>query len=367
MQGRLFVFIFFSSFLLLITGISVFNYKMDSNHPYSRLQVLECASDDLLSGKIIAGIENYNDRYLQKLVIKKMKGVPDTIAIGSSRTMLLRASYIGLDQGSFFNHSVAYALLKDHIAILGSYKRKGAFPKTIILGVDPWLFDKKSETALYSERWKSLFSDYYYLLTFIKGDISTLKVLYEHVQNKVSKAKKLLSYRYTIANYELFLGKKGNNYRVVKNTSVDAYLKMPDGSIYYPFKVRFRDDSITQEKSQNVLEAIKSYIFQLSFQETFISLIDYILNSGTQVIFFLHPYHPNTYQEISRKKELQFVVKIEEMLRSLAKSRNIPVIGSYDPSSFNFSSRDFFDGAHAHDYAVKEIFKGYRQVAGADN
>ena len=100
---------------------------------------------------------------------------------------------------------------------------------------------------------------------------------------------------------------------------------------------------------------------EISVQETFTSLIDHILKDGTQIVFFLPPYHPRMYQEF-KKKDPCIVVKIEDMLKSLARSRKIPVFGSYDPGSFNLSSRDFIDYAHARDYVVKEIFKGYGKV-----
>jgi hypothetical protein len=230
------------------------------------------------------------------------------------------------------------------------------------MGVDPFIFDKKTGR---SEKWRPLFSSYYYLLNIIKGGTSQLKLFFEMVNDKGLKAKRLLAYNYTITNYEYLkkVREQGFDYKVVKSTSVDEWLIVPDGSLYRPFKLRFQDDPATQEKVQRVLnKGIETERYrEISFQETFTSLIDYILKDGTQIVFFLPPYHPLMYQEF-KKKDPCIVVKIEDMLRSLARSRKIPVFGSYDPGSFNLSSRDFIDYAHARDYVVKGIFKGYGKV-----
>ena len=357
--------LFLLPYLTFYSIIIIINYKIDAYCVFSRVQVLERITDHLLSGKIIAGQPAFQFRPFQKLIIKKMKKIPNTIALGSSRTIQLRTSYLGLNQGSFFNHSVPIAVLNDFIAILGCYKREGSFPKTIIIGVDPDIFGKGFGI---NRRWRPIAFEYYYLLNYIKGDISKLKLFYELIKFKVSKMKSLLLYRRAIANYKYFnkVRKKGFDYKVVKNTSVDDWLIAPDGSLYFPFSVKFRDDSITKKKCQSVLNnRIRKY-GQISpyFKETFISLIDYLSNNGAQIVFFLSPYHPLVYQEIKKKRGPHFVIKIEEMVRSLAQQRKIPVFGSYDPSRFGFSSRDFFDGSHVHDYAVKEIFKEYRQIVG---
>ena len=90
----------------------------------SRLQVLERITDEVLAGKIIAEHSIFQYRLFQRLVIEKRKDIPSTIAIGSSRSMVLRAPYLALDQRSYFNHSVPAATLNDYIALLGCYKKK---------------------------------------------------------------------------------------------------------------------------------------------------------------------------------------------------------------------------------------------------
>jgi len=360
--------LFLIPYLIFYIVVIIINYKIDAYCIFSRAQVLERITDDLLSGKMIAGQPAFQFRPFQRLIIKKMKKIPSTIALGSSRTIQLRTSYLGLNQGRFFNHSLPIAVLNDFMAILGCYKRKGVFPKTIIIGVDPDIFSKGFGT---NRRWRPIAFDYYYLLNYIEGSISKLKLFYELIKIKVLKMNSLLLYRQAIANYKYFkkVRKRGFDYKVVENTSIDDWVIAPDGSLHFPPSVRYQDDAITQKKCQSVLNnRIRKYRqISLHFKERFITLIDFLLNNGTQIVFFLSPYHPLVYQEIKKKKEPHFVIKIEKMVRSLAQQRKIPVFGSYDPSRFGFSSRDFFDGSHVHDYAVKEIFRDYREVMGTEN
>lgn len=364
MQGRSFVVAFFVSLFLMIMGISLFNYSVDATCQYSRFQLLENLADDVLAGNIVAGEPFFQYRLFQKLIIKKMEKIPHTIAIGSSRTMELRASYLGPNRGSFFNHAVPYAVLDDYIAILGCYKEKGAFPNTIIVGVDPFVFDEKTGSTT---KWKPLMRSYYELLFALGSDTSRVGVFWEVIKTKMLKATRLLSYNYISANYKYLqnVRKRGFDYKVVQSTSIDEWLIAPDGSLYRPFSFRFQKDWVTQKSVQTTLNKrteVERYR-DIAFQKTFTRLIDYLLDNGTQVVFFLHPYHPRMYREF-KKKNSCMVPQIEKMLRSFARSRNIPVIGSYDPHKLNLASRDFINFAHSHDYTVEKIFKRYKQAGG---
>ena len=95
MKEKKFVFVFLTSFLLLITSVAAFNYKVDWYYLFSRSYLLENVANDLLSGKMLSGLRYCPDRYLEKLIIEKMKKIPDTIVLGSSQSFLLRGSYLG--------------------------------------------------------------------------------------------------------------------------------------------------------------------------------------------------------------------------------------------------------------------------------
>jgi hypothetical protein len=361
MHDRSFVITFLTSFFLLLAGIALFNYTVDAACLYSRIQVLERITDDVLSGKIIAGNPVFQYRFFQRLVIEKRKDIPGTIVIGSSRSMVVRAPYLALDPSSFFNHSVPSATLNDYIALLGCYREKRALPETIILGIDPFVFDEGTNR---SKKWKPLMGSYYYLLSLMNEQNSPVHYFKELLTAKAEKALQLLSYNYTAANYYYFkeVRERGFDYKPVNTTAVDDWLIAPDGSLYRPFKLRFQDDGTTRKKITRALNTGKERYHTISFQQKFTRLIDYLLENGSRVVFFLPPYPPPIYQACVRKAPCT-IARIEAMLRSLARTRNIPVYGSYDPGRFNLSIQDFIDQSHARNYVVEKIFKEYPKIA----
>ena len=147
--------------LLIISLISSFNYKVDSSGVFGHSNYLSKAAKALTSGKMIAGLQNIADRVFQDLIIKNLQVRNDVIAIGSSTTMQLRKEVVWKDRINFFNHSVNGASLEDYIAIVGAYESiHGYLPSTVILGVDPWVFNKNSGQG----RWVGLKKYYDYEL-----------------------------------------------------------------------------------------------------------------------------------------------------------------------------------------------------------
>ena len=77
---------------------------------------------------------------------------PQTLVIGSSRVWQISSD---IYDGELLNLGVAGASIEDHIAISEMAIEKFK-PKRILLGVDPWLFNKYN----YQARWKSLSKEY---------------------------------------------------------------------------------------------------------------------------------------------------------------------------------------------------------------
>ena len=352
-------------FLLPFTIIPILNYNIDSAYLLGRRSRLDLVAELLLSGKTVAGLEIYDDRVLNKLIINKMDKVPEVIALGTSQTMILRASYLDLPAGDYFNHSLAAGTIRDMIAILGCYKIRGALPKKIIIGVSPTLFDQEfnERLAVFSERWKALAPEYYYLLNLIENDTSSFEY-YRSAQFHIDQYKNLFSFSYTIRNLKSFqrVSSEKNLFRIAKDTSVNDLLVTFDGSIYYPHAIRCQHDTITLNKTKTFIynqftrKRNKLKNKKIADKELFINLIDYILSCESQIFFFLPPLHPLVYKEISTKDYLRVYLEIEELVKDIAKTRNISLFGSYNPDLYGLESKDFYDAIHLQDFGMKKIF-----------
>ena len=160
-----------------------------------------------------------------------MQKIPNTIALGSSRSFLLRDSCLGLEEtGSYFNHSLEGGRLEDYIAILGIYKRKGVLPAKILIEVTPRLFDKRSEKTVYFSQWLSIANEYYYFMNSLNYNTPTFITSYKNTQYEILKTKRLIAYSDTIEHFNSLLSGEEMDYRIANCTYPEVFLKMPDGN-----------------------------------------------------------------------------------------------------------------------------------------
>lgn len=350
----------FIMLVLAFLSIIGFNYKVDVAGLFSSSSYLSKAAKAIVDGHIVAGLgdEAFDDRLFQVLLIKEIKKNVDAIALGSSRTKELRQEYLNDENVIFYNHSVNGASFHDYVAIVGAYKKiKGYIPKEVIIGVDPWVFNKNSGRNL----WKNI-SQYY---DYGNREMSLESIKTNKLKKYLEKAKQLVNYDYTISNIKYFyksFKNKDNQFYIAKSTEVNDYLRGSDGSIYYP-------SGIYSPSEKNLLMQSKHYTtggiyslenyHELSFIKEFNTFIKYLKKSGTTVTFFLAPYNPVPYDILGENSKYR-IDEVEVYLREYAKENDIQVLGSYNPHTFNLNMMDFFDGMHVKEESIKRIFKIYR-------
>lgn len=331
----------------LITVVSIFNYKVDSLGLFDNSNYLSNAAKTLTSGKMIAGLKDYDERVFQELVIKILIVENDVIAIGSSKTMLLRKKFFLKEDVNFFNHSVSGASLEDYIAIVGIYELiHGYLPSTIILGVDPWVFNRNSG----QNRWETLSKYYNYEISRIydKNLITTSNA-------NTEKWKQLINYDYTIANV-----KTSKKFYITDTIEIDDSIKEVDGSIHYPYKLRhpdYEDVKIlaikSSEKPVYSLEGYKDF----SNTQLFEDFIVYLKSKNVNIVLFLAPYHPIAYDLLVQNENYKILTEVELYIRELAIKHSVDIKGSYNPHLYNLLNEDFLDGWHANESVIKNIFE----------
>lgn len=343
------------SIVSIIICISIFNYKVDSLALFGKDNYLSEAAKAITNGNLIAGLENYDDRLFQEFIVQNLNVKNDVILIGSSRSMQVRKRFFLNKKVEFFNHSVSGASLEDYISIVGLYEKlHGYLPSTIIFGVDPWIFNKNNG----QKRWKTL-SAYY---QFEINKIYQRKDLNFKDEIDLEKWKQLINYEYTINNiafYKLMLKNKDKAFTLVDTYEIDNYVKEQDGSLHYPNKIR----NINPKKVENeAINFTKGNVYslmnfkQLSYKDKFEDFLEYLRLKGVNVVFFLPPYNPISYDIMIKDKKYKNIVESEKYLKYLSTKYNIKLIGSFNPHKYNFLSKNFYDGMHGHEEISKRIF-----------
>ncbi len=348
---------FLTIFVLLLGATALFNFHADSAGVFRPNRGLKGVALQLISGKMVAGYLGRNDeRELERLIVENYPERRDTIAIGSSRSMELRKRYV---RGSvdFFNHSVSGAKIEDFIAIIGLYKRKGALPRRVIFGIDPWIFNRNSRLG--GDFWRVLETYYTDIVAeFPKGarGEGVVKSVTEQKSDAASKYEQLISLEYTLQNWEFL--KKGKKLFVTDTVDVDDIVREPDGSVHFPYNLRFA--TMAEIGGRGLPPIIYGNFEALSGTELFENLLRYLTSRGAGVVLLLPPLHPDVYKTCLNDPGYGITIKVEEYLRQLARDNGYTVVGSFDPGKYGFRAQDFADEIHGHESVMKKIFENYK-------
>lgn len=345
----------YKSFIITVVSITTFmfsllagfNYFYDSYGFFHNNQGWNYAAKAIGQGKMVGGLENYDEREFQKQIFKNFIEVPECIVIGSSKSMMIEANMVKCE-GKFFNHSVSDASLEDYIAIVGIYAKHHRVPKKIILGIDPWIFNENTGRG----DWIVLKNEYAFMLSKIAGT--------EDMKNKSKKNNylQLINFDNTVYNIE-HLNQK-SSIEIITSDTIDSLVKRADGSIAYPYKIRFQTDVETQKNASMYIVG-KVYNLEdfkeLHNKKLFEKFISYMKGHDIEVEFFLPPYHPIVYDYLATNANYRTVLTVEKYLNDFAIENKIKVYGSYNPHKYGFTSKDFTDGMHSKAYVSKMIIK----------
>jgi hypothetical protein len=347
------IFIFFLPITIFLIFI---NYIEDPGNLYSPVEI-EIAK--LLSkGYNVTGsaVSNLNERSLHRQIINLRESTPEIILLGSSRTMLIGKD--NFKNKTFLNHSVSGASIEDLIAIFQLYKNKNKLPKKVIIGIDPWLFNKNNGQI----RWKTLRVEYDLYNKNISKTTATFKNL------NVNNYFELLSPSYFQASIKMLLLKmrkgKDSEIKATEESLNDSLTRVIDGTISYDLKYR-------NASSLEILSLAKQYIegdiyslgqfddISSNIVLRFESFIDDLKKNSIQVEFILMPYHPLVYSHMIVQQKYSMVSKVEKYIKEYADIHYILTIGSYNPYLYKLNNNDFYDGMHLNSNGVRKVL--YRE------
>lgn len=342
----------FSLFLAaLLATLGLVNYLIDPTnafHPdFERSMAAAQAAGETVYYKT-----NYDERLFQELYIQQVDPAPETVVLGSSRSMLLGRDITGYD--SFYNHSVSGAALEDYIALLGFYMEKGQLPQRVILELSPWNFNDANTEA----RWQAYASMYEKSYAVMQGGVAGRSGPDLSWTDLFSVALFQDSLT-TLRTNGLAALEKAQPYTSLPDDTY--YTRYGDGSIRYGREYREQpDEQILQTIQDSIGGVIYGSLVGLdqvgnSKKAQFETLAAWLQDQGIEVIVYLSPLPPTIY-DYCVTDAYPALAQVEAYLRDQADVYGYTVRGSYDPSPMGLTDTDFYDCLHAKIESIDRIW-----------
>lgn len=344
--------IFFKIILLLPIPalIIAVNFTFDPAHLFKKGGYEQELATYLLQGKNAANITNYDVRLFEKDYIESLNKRKDIIALGSSRSLTLTKDLF--PKQSFFNNSINGASIDDYRYVYQIYLQKHLVPKTVIIGLDPWILNanKYDQSQTYQNPMVKNAEDFVKTKTGITPD-------------SITKFYQLISPSYFQSSIPLLLkkmkGEPDNQSVYAVQNSQDPYIdKYTDGSANLG-----RSFGNDPQKAKNAALTYDPIPLLGNFKQLdskaisdLESLINLMQQNSSNVVFYLPPYNPTTYHNLVSSQDYKIIIDVQNYFQSLAKKKNLKVYGSYNPEDYQLTEQDFYDGTHPKYSAVYKIF-----------
>jgi hypothetical protein len=349
-EGKRFISIFMAATMSLLLSIAIFNYSMD---PLSVFSESANKSSEYKLAKLLtehANIisTNMDERKFIKarVNLEPVEFNPNIIIVGSSRVMQIGNHILNKN---IFNLGVSGATIEDEVAILDIATKKFN-PNILSIGVDPWIFNEASGQT----RWQTLSKEYEQALSNLDIDSNDKNI------TKKKNYEQLIGYAYTKESFSYFYKKfiSRNKNEIIEYIDSDQPLAdkdiiRRDGSRVYNLKYATQnEDLIIRDSKTWINYSMESYYYSDKREEIFEAILEKY-NQHYEIILFKTPYHPSAYKAFIENYSI--LLEIENKLKSIAKEKNVRIIGSYNPDDVGCLGSEFYDGAHPKDVCLKKI------------
>lgn len=331
------------------------------------------SSDEIAAVRIISegsnaeNLDNYDERLVKRMLISRI-GEREALALGSSRAALITSDMVGTE--SFFNLSVAGAMLQEAVATYGLYYEQYGAPDKVVISVDPWFFCENHD----NQRFHASLADGFYSYATermgmtLQADEYLIEDFYRSPSNRsvfelgFETQKQLFSVTYfQQAAKELLSGES----KPVVATEADlgeAGILRADGSYSYPAAYcNISVDVIAARAGGTGLLGDGEYDFENGAQlPVFRSFLGSLAEDGVEVQLLLVPINPITYgMSIEAGIPLD---EIESVVRTCAAELGIPVVGAYDAADLGKGLENFYDAYHFRPECVAELMDMFGEV-----
>jgi hypothetical protein len=321
--------------------------------------------------KVVFRTNDFPDKCVVVAVVSRWASARDIVAIGSSRTMQLRAELF--PGRSFYNASVFAARINEYFAVVHLLESHGKLPRQLVLGVDAWSLDAHDA----DDRWVGFaFEARAFIRMLSQDSIATSSELrrslwWAYLRSWSAQAGGILR------RFGHHISPRGlaSTARLVRtcwclnpmlagmsivagNDEATHIAKLPDGSVLYQLALRNRSVRDLAEEGQASSAAYLRSRHAVS-PELLLRLwllVDHLRARGVEVTFWAAPYHPSVYRSMIGSANGRFIAEVEIALRRGAAERGMRVVGSYDPSKVPCLDAEFIDWIHPKDICLARAF-----------
>ncbi len=343
---------------LLLVGV---NYLVDPANLFSGGTYERGVAALLTRGQNVTNLRNFDERLLQKFSIQGLSQRPPVLVVGSSRAMLIGENLF--PKGTLHNGAVSGGVLEDLLAVYELYTARGWHPDTLIIGLDPWMFNANHG----QERWKTLAPEALQMRRTLGAEAagaSEGEGLGGIVQtgSTVAKLAELVSLSYFQEAIRALRdpSKRPSAYRATTAPVNEEFTKHSDNSIAYDRKFR-EQDADAAAKAYLALKPVYSLGtftgLAADTRQTLAKLVTHARDHGAVVQLFLAPYHPTVWHFLQTRPEYQYAPRAESWCREFAAAQGLRVIGSFDPAPFKLTSANFYDGMHCTPAVVDRLLR----------
>jgi hypothetical protein len=337
--------------ILIVMGLV--NYYVDPGQIFTNKGFEKEVAHLMNEGHSITATSKYeyDERLLTWQYINHLTSRKQVVAIGSSRVMQITSDF--WPHQTFFNAWFPSTQLEDLILDYGFFREKGLLPQTILLGVDPWIFDSSQWHGMMHEEFKDI-----YKRTTAHMGTGSQGLHLNPVSWVPQKWQAIFSFSYFQDSLKFLIARKGSLKDVTKKGYVltdkknNKFFTLWYDGAYFP--------ALNTETPQGelnkviMLDAIeKPYRLDAVNQSKFEAFVNLMMRDHVKVIFYLPPFHPAIFklyngggQGPSYFYPKGGVERIENYCRSFAASRHIKVVGSYDPGPLSIPADWFYDSRH---------------------
>ena len=363
--------IFFLSFSLIII-IGSINYFINPgnvyptlNKYYNKKQSTTKFIDQLINSDngILFDNSVWNMRDIKQALAKNNNDA-DCAIIGSSRIMQISSERptksLSKICPKITNLGIPGTSLEDYLIASKNILRNSKPPKTILIGIDPWIFILNRD-----KRWRRYKNDFFLMKDELEENLKISSTQnYEKVSFNIALISNLINYDYFSKSIKLILSK---NNKFIEHAPVFDYKKgldkpvlLSDGTGIYAKNYQEKSKSIKISGVYNYdiggiskTKYDEGQWYQEKALKLFVNLINY-LKEDFNIIFILTPYHPAVW-EIEDQTLVKAMKNIELKTHEIANSLNVKVIGSFDPNHINCTKEEFFDPVHPKDTCLSKL------------